>query len=84
MNIQAITARVGGIIRTLREIKGLSQAQLAGRAKISTATLSSLETGAKPDMKLSTLGRLASVLGADPAELMLGATRGKNTKRKRC
>lgn len=75
MNTQRITARVGAIIRTLREIKGLSQEELSRRASISSATLSSLECGTKPDVKLSTLGRLASVLDADPGEIVLGATK---------
>lgn len=54
---------LGCQVRTLREERGLSQAELARRAGTSQAAVARLEAGAV-EPRLSTLDRIGGVLGA--------------------
>ena len=63
-------------IRQLRERKGVSLRELARRAGVGVATLSRIEAGvANP--RLSTLLRLAEVLGVFVGKLFEKPSRGK-------
>jgi len=63
----------GAIIRSLREKKGLTQADLAEKLFVSDKTVSKWENGkGYPDMSL--LEPLAAVLGVSVAELLSGHT----------
>ena len=56
-------------LRRLRHAKGLSQEALAYEADVNRTYVSKLETGlAYPGLEV--IGKLASVLGAEPAELL--------------
>lgn len=57
------------LLRTFRLKQGLTQQQLAAKAKMSHAFLSNIETG-KADPSLSTLKRLAQALGVTVSELV--------------
>ena len=56
-------------LRRLRNEKGLSQDDLAYEAEISRSYLSQLEKG-EYHASLKIIGKLATVLGAEPAELL--------------
>ena len=57
----------------LRQRSGLTQAQLAERAGLSTAIVAALEQGRRLDPRLSTVCNLAAALGVPAAELVVGA-----------
>lgn len=64
-------AKLGGLIRSLRREKGMTQQQLAERMNLSGKTISKWETGRGcPDVTL--LAELSSLLGADLAQLLGG------------
>ena len=58
------------MIRRLRETKGLTQRDLADKAKVTGAYVAQLETGAKRNPSLDVLKRLARALGVPVAELL--------------
>jgi transcriptional regulator with XRE-family HTH domain len=58
-----------GNLRRLRHAKGLSQDDLAYETEISRSYLSQLEKGAFY-ASLKIIGKLATVLGVEPAELL--------------
>ena len=55
-------------LRALREKAGMTQEQLAIKARIRQATLSNLETGKSTRITFAALGRLAKILAADPGD----------------
>ena len=56
-------------LRRLRHIKGLSQEDLAYEADVNRTYMSKLEKGASyPGLEI--IGKLADVLGVEPAELL--------------
>jgi DNA-binding Xre family transcriptional regulator len=58
---------------TLREARvaaGLTQVQLAKRAKVRQATVSDLETGKPGRIDLEVLDKLCRVLGLEPGDLL--------------
>lgn len=57
------------LLRMFRLKQGLTQKQLAAKAKMSYVHLSNVETG-KADPSLSTLKRLAKALGVTVSELV--------------
>ena len=61
--------RIGMRIKALREKRGLSQEELAGRAGISRGYLARLETG-RHEPTLTMLGKLAKALRVKTAELL--------------
>lgn len=58
-------------IRELRLAQGLTQAEVAKRAGLRTATISLIETGGTTGIDFDTLEKLASVLGCDPGYLIV-------------
>jgi transcriptional regulator with XRE-family HTH domain len=62
---------VGLRVRELREAKGLTQAELAGKANVRRATLSAIENGQTRGVDFDTLDRLARVLGVEPGFLVV-------------
>lgn len=78
----------GELLKTLREKKGLTQAELAGRLSVSHKTISKWETmRGLPDLTL--LDPLAASLGVSVAELLSGEAvvnrnRAGNTLRSKC
>ena len=59
---------IGTRLRQLRERRGLTQAQVAGRAKIQPANLSRIENG-HFDVSTSTLWKVLAAMGYSPADL---------------
>jgi transcriptional regulator with XRE-family HTH domain len=59
----------GHRLRQLRQQRHLTQAELAGRAGISRATITRLERQPRPACRTRTLGRLAAALGQPPAAI---------------
>ncbi len=58
------------MLKTLREEKGLSQRELAGRAKVTGAYVAMLEARKKKNPSLAVLQRLAKALGVPVTELL--------------
>src|SRR5580692_6262973 len=61
-----------GLLRESRVRAGLTQDELAGRARVSVRTVRALENGAVARPQAASLQRLADVLGIDPASLFPG------------
>lgn len=62
--------RVGRMLKALREAKGLTQAELAKRAKVTRPYITMLEQGVRRGPSLATLRRLARALGVPVTELL--------------
>lgn len=62
--------RLSGVLKALRTQKGLTQEEVAKRAKVTTPYLSQLETGARKNPSLPVLRRLARALKVSVAELL--------------
>jgi transcriptional regulator with XRE-family HTH domain len=67
-------ANTGDRIRAIREKRGLTQDQLADKAKISTGFLSDVENG-KRNVSSENLLKIANALGASADYLLRGETR---------
>jgi transcriptional regulator with XRE-family HTH domain len=62
--------KLSATIRRAREEKGLSQAQLAKRAKVAQGYISDLEAGGKKNPGIEVLKRLAKALGVPVTALL--------------
>jgi transcriptional regulator with XRE-family HTH domain len=62
--------RIGRVLKTTREAKGLTQLELAKRAKVTNVYLSQLEQGRKKNPSLAVLTRIAKALGVPVTELL--------------
>jgi XRE family transcriptional regulator of biofilm formation len=62
--------RLATVIRDLREREGMTQIELAKKAKVSQGYLAALETGLKKNPSLPTLRKLARALGVPVTELL--------------
>ena len=62
--------KLGAVLKQIREAKGLSQLDLAKRAKVSQGYLSDLEAGEKKNPGIETLRKIAKALGVPVAELL--------------
>lgn len=62
--------RLGVLITTRREAAGMTQEQLARRARLSRSYLAALEAGHRKNPTMLVLGRLAKALGAPVTELL--------------
>jgi transcriptional regulator with XRE-family HTH domain len=62
--------RLSVAIRQVREQKGLSQAELATRAKVAQGYISDLEAGGKKNPGIDVLKRLAKALGVPVTKLL--------------
>jgi len=65
--------QIGSNVRYYREEQGLTQAELARRAKISNTTLNEIETRQFRDVRLSTLSVLAQALDTTVVHLLSGS-----------
>ena len=63
-------SRLGTVIRTLREAKGMTQVALAKKARIAQSYLVRLELGERKNPSLEILKRLAKALGVPVTELL--------------
>jgi transcriptional regulator with XRE-family HTH domain len=61
---------VGRVLKGLREDRGLSQRELAAKAKVTGAYVAMLETGKKKNPSLAILRRLAQALNVPATELL--------------
>ena len=61
--------RLFELLRLLRAKRGLTQEQLAEKAGIKYKHYQSIESGRKPDVRLSTIVKLAKGLSLEPWEL---------------
>ena len=62
--------RLSQVLRTLRTGKGLTQVQLATKAKVTQAYVAKLESGDKTNPSLEILKRLAKALGVAVTKLL--------------
>jgi XRE family transcriptional regulator, master regulator for biofilm formation len=62
--------RLGRMLKALREEKGLTQDELAKRAKLTKPYISQLENGVRKNPSLPALERLAKALGVPVTELL--------------
>jgi len=58
------------VLKELRETKGMTQAELARKAKIDQGYISTLESGEKRNPGIAILKRLARALGVPVTELL--------------
>ncbi|MDD5038281.1 MAG: helix-turn-helix transcriptional regulator [Dehalococcoidales bacterium] len=61
-------------VRRLRQLRALSQRELAARARLSLTTVNRIETGQRKPMP-RTVRKLAEALGVSPEELLSEQTR---------
>jgi transcriptional regulator with XRE-family HTH domain len=64
------TRGMARVIRRLRQTQGMTQMDLAKRAKVSQAYVALLEAGEKDNPSLAVLRRLAKALKVDVARLL--------------
>ena len=62
--------RLATVLTKLRDAKGLTQEQLAARAKVSRGYLADLEAGHRRNPSVPVLRRLAKALGVPVTELL--------------
>ena len=62
--------RLGRVLKILREAKGLTQVDLAKKAKVARTYIVKLESGDKRNPSLEILQRLAKALGVPVTELL--------------
>ena len=62
--------RLDQVIRTLRERKGLTQEELAFKAKVTPGYVAQLELGIRKNPSLDVVRRLARALGVPLADLL--------------
>ena len=62
--------RIGKVLKRHREQKGLSQLELAKRAKVGQGYISEMEAGTKKNPGLEVLKRIAKALGVPVTELL--------------
>ena len=62
--------RLSRVIQTVREAKGLTQRDLATRAKVTAGYVAQLEMGVRKNPSLEVLRRLAKALGVPVTELL--------------
>ncbi len=68
--IMAAKHRLGRVLRTLREEKGLTQMDLAEKVKVGQSYIAMLESGDKVNPSLDVLKRLAKSLRVPVTELL--------------
>ncbi len=65
----AAMVHIGKSLKRQRTLKALTQAQLAERAGVTTATVARIERD-EIEPRMTTLRKLADALGVDPADLV--------------
>jgi transcriptional regulator with XRE-family HTH domain len=63
---------VGRRIEDTRRMRLMTQADLAGKAKVSLITVTRLENNESPNPRMSTVKAIAEALEVDPAWLLFG------------
>ncbi len=61
---------LGQVLRRMREQKGMTQEELAKRAKLTKPYISQIENGVRQNPSLPALRRLAKALGVPMAQLL--------------
>ena len=61
---------MGRRVKRLREAKGMSQRDLAGKAKVTQGLIHQLETGAVQDVRSQVVVKLAKALGVPVTRLL--------------
>jgi transcriptional regulator with XRE-family HTH domain len=61
---------IGMQIRTWREFRKMTQNRLAKLAKVNPLTISALETGRRPDPRISTLLRISKAMDIRMSDLL--------------
>ena len=64
------SSTMGRRVKRLRAAKGLSQRELAAKAKVSQGLIHQLETGAIQDVRSQIVVKLAKTLGVPVTELL--------------
>jgi transcriptional regulator with XRE-family HTH domain len=62
--------RLGTMVRRKREARGMTQADLAKRARLTQGYVSKLEAGAQKNPSVTVIKRLAKALGVPVTELL--------------
>ena len=62
--------RLSGVLQTLREGAGMTQRDLAAKAKVTPGYVAQIEMGMKKNPSLDVLKRLARALGVPVARLL--------------
>jgi transcriptional regulator with XRE-family HTH domain len=62
--------RLGAVVKRAREVRGLTQVELAKKAQLSQGYVSKLEVGDQKNPSIAVLKRLAKALGVPVAELL--------------
>jgi transcriptional regulator with XRE-family HTH domain len=62
--------RLSRVLKALREAKGMTQVNLAGKANVTQPYLAELEAGRKRNPSLAVLQRLAKALGVPVTDLL--------------
>jgi len=62
--------RLGWMLKAMREARGLTQDELAKKAKLSKPYISQIENGVRKNPSLPTLERLAKALGVPVRDLL--------------
>ena len=62
--------RLGGMLKRLREKRGMTQEQLAAKVGVSQTYIAKLESGAKTNPSLDLLKKLAKALKVKVGELL--------------
>lgn len=65
-----MSKRTGTMLKQLRKKKGLTQVELAKKARVTQAYIAKLETGDKTNPSLAILRRLAKALRVSVTELL--------------
>jgi transcriptional regulator with XRE-family HTH domain len=68
-NMATVTQRFGAKVREVRKKKGMSQQDLAGKAKLDLTTINELEVGNREPM-LKTVWKIANALGVRMSQLV--------------
>jgi repressor LexA len=72
--------KIGDKIKELRELRGISQRQLAIKAELDPSYLSIVESGKRTNITLDVARRLSAALGVNLEELIESETSDKNEK----
>ncbi len=75
---------IGSAIRTARAAGGLTQAELAARARLSRTTLNQLENGLFPDIGVKKVQNVLGLLGLDLSVVKAPKKRGPDFVRMAC
>lgn len=67
---------LGTNIRSLRELKGWTQTEVADKIQVTQSAISQIENGKRSNLTLKNLARLAEVLGVEMNHLLKNVSEG--------